>query len=82
VLMTSDHLGELGDGRGALFADLLATPIERCHFPRLGQEGPLIEQLAEADGRVVARHLFNPTGAPARIGGETELGAYESRLER
>jgi alpha-galactosidase len=82
VLMTSDHLGELGEARAGLFADLLASPVDRCSFPALGGEGPVIVQDIEMGGKIVARHFFNRTGVPQPFADADALGPYESRLIR
>jgi alpha-galactosidase len=82
VLMTSDHLGELGEERSALFAELLSLPVDRCRFPNLGGDEACIVQDVEAGGRIVARHLFNPTGTPRRLADGPELAPYESRFLR
>ncbi len=82
VLMTRDHLGEIGEARSALFAELLSQRIDRCRFPDLGGDGACIVQDVEAGGEIVARHLFNPTGTPQRLADGSELAPYESRLVR
>lgn len=76
VLMTSDHLGELGPARAALFADLLRGDWTGCHFPELGQDSPiLIQQALHPDGSF-ATHRCN-LGASAA----GDLAAFASRLE-
>ena len=82
VLMTSDHLGELGEERAALFAELLSLQVDRCRFPNLGGDDASIVQEVVAGGQIVARHLFNPTGKPRRLADGTELAPYESRFVR
>jgi alpha-galactosidase len=63
VLMTSDHLGQLGPERQRLFADALRDHVVGCSYPQLGNGRSLIEQrVHHADGRV-EDFAFNPTGS-------------------
>ena len=80
VLMTSDKLDELREDRADLFAELLAAPIERCHFPGLGRDQAVIIQEAEAQGQIVATNHFNPTGEPQSLPDGSELRPYASRV--
>lgn len=62
VLMTSDHLGELGPDRARLFAELLARPVTGCDFPELGAEGASVVQRVR-DGREVVGETRLELGA-------------------
>ncbi|MBA3896643.1 MAG: alpha-galactosidase [Sphingomonadaceae bacterium] len=62
VLMTSDHLGQLSEGRVQLFAQMLRDDVTGCVYPHLGNGASLIEQrVRHADGRI-EYFVFNPTG--------------------
>jgi alpha-galactosidase len=80
VLMTSDKLDELSEDRAKLFAALLALPIDGCRFPSLGSGTPVIVQDAEADGRIVATNLFNPTARPQPLPDGASLQPFASRV--
>ena len=80
VLMTSDQLDTLSEGRASLFAALLGAEIDACAFPELGGDRPWVVQDVLKEGRVVATSLFNPTGAAQRLHDGSSLSPYASRV--
>jgi hypothetical protein len=66
LLMTSDHLDEVSEGRRQLLARLIGNgATHTCTFPRLGRgDSVLVQQVTESDGTVLT-HVFNTGDQPA-----------------
>lgn len=74
VLMTSDKLDELLDGRAALFAELLREPVASCTFPDLGRPAPILRQEVRREDGSRFMHELNLTAEPV-----AELPSFSSR---
>jgi alpha-galactosidase len=74
VLMTSDNLDEVSDGRRALFARLASTSAAyRCDFPELGQAALRYERAENLDGAIMIEALAHPVLVQRVNSGESPL---------
>lgn len=80
VIMTSDKLDELPQERAELFASLLREERLSCVFPELGNDQPVVVQLARRENGSSVRNLFNIAASPAAIDGGRELPPHGSWL--
>jgi alpha-galactosidase len=79
VLMTSDDLADLSGPRRSLFAELLATGIDRCSFPALGDDGDVVQQRVERDGEPLGVHVVNLSNMPWQFQHKEVLAPFSSR---